>query len=145
MSEPAFGIRLANWQQDQSALKRIRWQVFVLEQGVPESLEWDGKDATSFHVIAENDAGAAIGTARLLPDGHIGRMAVLSAWRHRGVGRQLLDTLLDIAANRKFATVYLHAQTHAVTFYEKSGFKISGPEFSEAGIPHRLMSKKLDT
>jgi predicted GNAT family N-acyltransferase len=80
----------------------------------------------------------AIGTGRLLPDGHIGRMAVLADWRGKGVGRALLERLLEEARLQSCALA-LHAQTHASGFYRRFGFVEEGPEFMEAGIPHRTM------
>ena len=86
MSEPNFRVRLADWERDRGILEAIRRQVFVLEQQVPEELEWDGRDAQSVHVMAETLSAKPIGTARLLTDGHIGRMAVLKPWRGQGAG-----------------------------------------------------------
>jgi predicted GNAT family N-acyltransferase len=145
MSELNFRVRLADWARDGHTLESIRRQVFVLEQQVPEELEWDGQDVQSVHVMAETLNGAPIGTARMLPDGHIGRMAVLKPWRGQGVGRQLLDALINMAQRRGCTSVYLHAQSHALAFYEKSGFAVYGVEFTEADIPHRRMKRILTT
>jgi len=106
---------------------------------VPEKLEWDGIDDRCVHVIARNAAGAAIGTGRLLPDGHIGRMAVLRRWRSRGVGSALLSELLAAARERGFERVELSAQMHALDFYRRHGFEAYGRGYLEAGIPHRRM------
>ena len=124
-------------------LHAIRRIVFIEEQGVPESLEWDRYDARSQHVLAYEPEGIAVGTGRLLPDGHIGRMAVLRPWRRRGVGSALLAALLDLARKQKLPLVRLHAQTHAVGFYAKHGFTVTSDEFPEAGIPHRAMELEL--
>ncbi len=85
MAASQFCIRAADWSSDRNALRAVREQVFVHEQSVPVELEWDEFDAQCQHVVAEA-AGQAIGTGRLLPDGHIGRMAVLESWRGQGVG-----------------------------------------------------------
>ncbi len=84
MSTARFRIHQADWRRDRGNLGKIREQVFVQEQGVPPELEWDDQDAAALHLIAETGTGLAIGTARMLADGHIGRMAVLPQWRHQG-------------------------------------------------------------
>ena len=134
----APSVRAADWNVDRAALRAVREQVFVREQAVPIELEWDEFDPLCQHVVAEA-ASQVIGTGRLLPDGHIGRMAVLESWRGQGVGSALLEALLQIARNRGIGRVRLHAQSRAVTFYLRHGFVAEGEEFIEAGIPHRTM------
>ena len=127
------------WQTHGSALKAIRRTVFVEEQGVPESEEWDGQDDPSRHFIAEDGTGAPVGTARLMPSGQIGRMAVLKHLRGSGIGARLLAAAVDAASQGGYQRIFLHAQTHATGFYERAGFHASGEPFMEAGIEHRLM------
>jgi len=138
-----FRVRLAEWPGDQPALRTIRHAVFVTEQHVPEDLEWDGSDGVCRHALAEDAQGNAIGCGRLLPDGHIGRMAVLPAWRGRGVGSALLATLVDLAREMGHRRVALNAQTGALPFYARHGFVPCGAEFEEAGIAHRAMERAL--
>jgi predicted GNAT family N-acyltransferase len=140
---PDFSILLTDWAHERVRLSRVRRAVFVDEQGVPEDLEWDTDDAGAVHLLAVDVEGQAIGCARLLPDGHIGRMAVLPAWRGRGVGRALLAAALDAALARGHALVQLSAQTHAAAFYARAGFVAVGAEYEEAGIPHVVMHKEL--
>lgn len=121
----------------------IREAVFVVEQGVPLAIERDEWDARAEHALACDDQGRAIGTGRLLPDGHIGRMAVLREHRGRGVGGQILAALLERARERGMTRVVLNAQTHAMPFYARHGFVAFGDEFAEAGIPHVAMSRAL--
>jgi predicted GNAT family N-acyltransferase len=137
----AYRIRRARWAEDRELLRQVRETVFIQEQQVPLDLEWDDMDASAQHVLAEA-GGMPIGTGRLLPDGRIGRMAVLPAWRNRGVGSALLDELLAMAEERALREVVLHAQTHARGFYERHGFQPRGREFLEAGIPHIEMVLK---
>src|SRR5690606_29372978 len=113
-------------------------------QGVPESLEWDGSDPDCRHALAETLGGEAIGTGRLLPDGHIGRMAVVRPWRRRGVGALILARLLAIARARGDRCVVLNAQCHATESCRRAGFEVSSAEFMEAGIPHVEMRLRLD-
>jgi predicted GNAT family N-acyltransferase len=138
-----FTVRLADWTRDQRLLKSIRHEVFVVEQHVPEALEWDGIDARCRHAIAEDSAGRAIGCGRLLPDGHIGRMAVRSGWRSKGVGAALLERLIALARERGDTKVMLNAQTHALPFYARFGFVPVGEPYEEAGIPHIAMERAL--
>jgi len=139
----SFSVRRAAWSTDQAALAAIRREVFVVEQHVPEAEEWDGLDASSVHVLAVSAEGQTIGTGRLLPDGRIGRMAVLKSWRRRGVGGALLRELIGMACASGFTETRLHAQTHARAFYSRYGYVPVGEEFMEAGIPHIEMRLTL--
>jgi predicted GNAT family N-acyltransferase len=140
---PDFSILVADWAHEQARLSQVRRAVFIDEQGVPEELEWDADDAASLHFLVVDSTGQAIGCARLLPDGHVGRMAVLSEWRGRGVGQALLAAVLDAARARGHDTLRLSAQTHAAAFYARAGFVAVGGEYEEAGIPHVAMKKQL--
>ncbi|MDB5810015.1 MAG: GCN5-related N-acetyltransferase [Betaproteobacteria bacterium] len=132
-------VRRVRWSEAIDALRAIRTKVFVDEQHVPQALEWDGLDDECLHVVAETASREAIGTGRLLPDGHIGRMAVMPAWRGKGVGRMLLTELTAAAAEHGHTEVVLSAQTHAIGFYQRSGFEVISEEYLDAGIPHRTM------
>lgn len=136
MSKASFRVRQADWAQDKAGLRQVRTLVFVEEQGVPIELEWDEFDDVSVHAVAEDDAGNPIGTGRLLPDGHIGRMAVLAQWRQSGVGSALLAWLMAEGWRRGHPELRLNAQVSASKFYEKHGFIAHGDLFMEAGIPH---------
>lgn len=137
----SYLIAPAAWPGDEASIRSIREQVFVVEQQVPSTLEWDGRDADCVHLLAYDIDGNAIGTARMQANGHIGRMAVLPDWRGQGVGGALLQMLIERAAAHGLAEVYLHAQTQAAGFYHQHGFIASGDEFEEAGIPHVRMSR----
>jgi predicted GNAT family N-acyltransferase len=138
-----FSVRVADWARDEAKLRAVRIEVFVIEQNIPEELEWDSHDVVSVHALAEDAAGTPIGCGRLLPDGHVGRLAVLSDFRGRGVGAALLDALLSLARGRGDARVVLNAQTQAMRFYAKFGFAPVGTPFLEAGIPHQAMERAL--
>lgn len=139
MELAGFSIRLANWAEDEAALRTVRTRVFVEEQAVTEREEWDGLDPECIHAVAEAEGQGVIGTGRLHPSGKVGRMAVLAPWRGHGVGAALLRRLLEAAMQRKLPQVYLHAQVPVVGFYARYGFVAEGEIFEEAGIPHRLM------
>ena len=135
-------IELLDWPAAQAEAERIRFTVFVEEQRVPPELEMDEHDAQCLHALAYSD-GRVIGTGRLLPDGHIGRMAVLKEWRGRGAGRALLRRLVGAARARGDREVLLSAQVHALGFYRAEGFEAEGPVYEEAGIPHQAMRMRL--
>ena len=136
-------VRVCGWSDAEPELRRIRHQVFVVEMHVPEALEWDDADAVSLHALAVDVRGNAIGCARLLPDGHIGRVAVLAPWRGRGIGSALLRALIERARARSDTRVMLNAQVAAIPFYERHGFTAHGEVFDEAGIAHRAMARTL--
>lgn len=141
-----FHVEHADWARagDRDALRAIRLEVFVREQAVPESLEWDDLDPRSFHLLARSDGGEPIGCARLTPHGKIGRVAVRQPWRGRGVGLGLLRSLVARARTQGRTEVVLDAQVSAVTFYEREGFVAHGEPFEDAGITHRAMRLALD-
>ena len=138
-----FDVRRADWSRDGKALRAIRRAVFIVEQRVPEALEWDDVDPHCAHALATDAGAAPIGCGRLLPDGHIGRMAVVAHWRGCRVGAALLTTLVDLARERGHVHAILNAQTQAVPFYARFGFVATGAEFEEAGIAHRVMEHTL--
>ncbi|HJS38510.1 MAG TPA: GNAT family N-acetyltransferase [Burkholderiales bacterium] len=137
-------IELCDWNDARAAASRIRTTVFVEEQRVPPEIEMDDMDAVSVHALAFVD-GKAVGTGRLLPDGHIGRMAVLREARASGVGGAMLERLVEEARRRGFQEAVLSAQTHALAFYRKHGFEAVGEIYEEAGIPHQEMRRTLNS
>lgn len=139
MTEPAFRVRLASWIGDRAALVSVRYRVFVVEQAVPEELERDQSDSAALHFLAEDAANRPIGTARVLPDCRIGRMAVLESWRGKGVGSALLRAALEALSESRRCRPSLNAQQGAIGFYLKDGFSCIGEQFLEAGIVHRRM------
>lgn len=143
MQHADFLIEFVDFQRDSADLRRVREPVFIVEQAVPPALEWDELDAVSIHAIAREPDGTPIGTARLTPEHSIGRMAVLAPWRGRGVGAALLEALIERARELDYPALELHAQTHAIGFYEGFGFTAFGGEYEEAGIPHRSMRLAL--
>lgn len=132
-------VELGDWAAMRAQAEPVRFAVFVEEQKVPPEIELDGFDPLSVHALAFDGEGRVLGTARLLPDGHIGRMAVLRRARGAGVGSALLQALLQAARARGDREVALSAQTHAIAFYERFGFVAEGREYEDAGIPHRSM------
>ena len=144
MSEVRFTVREADWRKDRPALKKVRFQVFVREQGVPEHMECDQEDESAMHFLALDSEGNPIGTARLLRSGQIGRMAVLKPWRHQGVGQALLCTTLDFIRAANYPNPFLNAQIEAIAFYRQHGFLSVGKTFMEAGIAHRKMVLEND-
>jgi len=136
-------IQVGNWEALREHAQPIRFEVFVDEQQVPAEIELDEMDAVCVHAVAFDDAGAALATGRLLPDGHIGRMAVRKPGRGKGVGGAVLQALIAAARQRGDGEVILNAQSHAEKFYAAHGFAREGGEFMEAGIPHITMRMAL--
>lgn len=138
-----YNIKIAAWDELQADAAAIRMEVFVVEQKVPAELEMDEMDPVCVHAVAYDDAGTPVATGRLLPDGHIGRMAVRKSGRGQGVGGAVLQALMATARQRGDREVMLNAQTHAATFYGSHGFAQEGEEFMDAGIPHIHMRAAL--
>jgi predicted GNAT family N-acyltransferase len=147
-----FTVEPIEWSnaRDRTACRDVREEVFIVEQGVPHEDEWDAQDAVSRHVLARDLSGVPIGTGRLVPPdatmaapAHIGRMAVIRKWRAKGVGEAVLHVLVEQARALGYPALEMHAQSHAVQFYLRSGFVAYGDEFLECGIPHFHMRREL--
>lgn len=145
MTTPAdrrFHVEAIDYATGLADLRAVREAVFVHEQQVPLALEWDDLDPQCAHVIARDADGRPIGTGRLTPERKIGRMAVLSPWRGRGVGDALLAALIEEAARRRWPELRLNAQASAIGFYARHGFVPHGDRFVEAGIDHQGMRRQ---
>ncbi|WP_328772288.1 GNAT family N-acetyltransferase [Streptomyces sp. NBC_00286] len=152
----SYAVRVAEDPADREACFAVRKEVFVGEQQVPEDLEYDAYDADAVHVLAVREDAVPIGAGRLLYGeaaaaknggdpgvGSLGRLAVLKSARGLGVGIALVRGIEDAARARGLTAVDLHAQTHALGFYERLGYEAYGPEYLEAGIPHQAMRRSL--
>jgi len=139
----AFHVEPVGYAQAHPALHAVRDAVFVREQQVPIELEHDALDPDCHHVLARDTSGNPVGTGRLTPDRRIGRMAVLPAWRGRGVGDALLQALFEQARTLGWRQLSLHAQVSAIGFYARHGFLPVGERFVEAGIDHQTMVRVL--
>lgn len=135
-------LRTGDWPALGAQALAVRTAVFVREQGIPLELEHDAHDANAVHCLALR-AGCAIGTGRLLPDGRIGRMAVLVDARRSGIGRKILEALVAEATARGHVEIELHAQCSVEGFYRAQGFETVGEPFEEAGIAHVTMRRSL--
>ena len=140
--EQELRLEIMDWDTAQARVMPLRMQVFVVEQGVPADIELDEFDALSRHAVALNAGGEVIATGRLLPDGHIGRMAVDAGWRGCGIGARVLEALVNEAVQRGMEQVMLNAQVQALAFYSRHGFSADGEIFIEAGIPHRALRRR---
>jgi YbgC/YbaW family acyl-CoA thioester hydrolase len=145
--EPMVTVRQGSWDAMRDASAPIRQQVFIDEQRIPPELEWDDADATSVHAVAVNRMGRPLATGRLLRHApgvaRIGRLAVLPMLRGSGVGRQLLEHLMQAARERGDTEAVLDAQTSAMAFYARAGFTPRGEVFDDAGIPHIEMVRPI--
>ena len=131
------------WEQAQPVAGPLRFAIFVGEQNVPSGIELDDLDANCLHAVAYDADGKAIGTGRLLPDGRIGRMAVVKEWRRMGIGAAILEALVQEARKRGHAEVAVSAQLQAAEFYREFGFEAEGKVYKDAGILHQVMRRKL--
>lgn len=141
--ENSINIIADGWEPLREPASIVRYTVFVQEQKIPAEIEYDDMDAQCLHCVAFESGGVAIGTGRLLPDGHIGRVAVVRHWRGKGIGEQLMRALLEAAKRAGHTHVHLSAQLTAQAFYERLGFEAEGDVYMDAGIEHRNMSKAI--
>ncbi len=139
-------ILLKSWKEAEVDAFLVRQEVFILEQSVPAELELDEFDSSAAHILAYQDAHC-IGTGRLVnlsaKQAQIGRIAVLAKFRGKGIGKQILQKLVDLAASQGVREIILHSQVSAIPFYEKLGFQAQGEAYDEGGIPHRNMMLTL--
>ena len=146
-TQPLIKIEQVEYSATESVIKQIRSTVFQQEQGVAEELEFDGLDDTAIQLIAYCDYQPA-GTARIRDIGErtvkIERLAVLSEYRGRGIGKALMVAALKIATDNNYKTAKIHAQAYIKSLYQKLGFEQTGDVFEEANIPHIKMIKKLN-
>ncbi|WP_075185222.1 GNAT family N-acetyltransferase [Teredinibacter haidensis] len=151
MSEAPCELEIVSWTENSLLLSDIRRKVFIEEQNVSEAEEWDEQDAheeTQHFMISKNDQ--AVGCARLLANGQIGRMAIRKGFREQGFGLELLRGIIRHSLQQQFAShtekdLFLHAQVAAIPFYKKMGFHEIGNHFMDAGIPHKTMVLELDS
>jgi predicted GNAT family N-acyltransferase len=149
-------IRLAGTPEELAAVFAVRYDVFVTEQGVPADLERDDQDGDADHLVAY-DGDRAVGAGRLVvepagfdgadpalgPVGHLGRLAVRAEARGAKLGVALVLAIEDRARERGLSVMALSSQTYAIPFYERLGYAAHGPEFDDAGLPHRWMRRAL--
>ena len=142
----AVDVRRVTTREDLAAAYKIREDVFVAGQGVPLELERDVLDRVAVHVLARRD-GQPVATGRLVARddgvGVLGRIAVIASERGTGLGVAVMRALEDNARELGLDRIELHAQTHALAFYQRLGYSPVGEEYVEAGIPHLSMDKPL--
>ena len=141
-----FSYKLVTGDRELEGALEVRRKVFVHEQGVSEDIELDGRDGEALHMVVK-DGERVIGTARVLflanSQAKIERMAVLTPFRGRGIGREIISFLNEELRNRQIKQVFLHAQCSVIGFYKSCGFEEIGSPFWEAGIKHIKMQRPL--
>ncbi|WP_151821348.1 GNAT family N-acetyltransferase [Acinetobacter oleivorans] len=137
-----YKIIEGGWEQLEKDAKYIREQVFIQEQGIAPEDEWDDLDATVLHFIVY-DREQPIATARLLPQHSVGRVAVLMPYRKQGIGKILMEHIIEYARQQNLPYLKLSAQTYVTAFYEALGFVVQGEEYLDCGIPHIDMILEL--
>ena len=138
-----FTVSLIGWHDGKPLLKSIRETVFIRELDVPDALEWDGLDESCRHALALSLQGDAIGCGRMLPDGHIGHIAVLPQWRKQKAGTAIMEALLDYARAHDYPQASVDVPSHYAPFYRSIGFAEQGEAFMNAGMQHIRMMLKL--
>lgn len=142
MHPPPLKVRPVDWAEAAARCLAIRRRVFIEEQQIPEAIEIDGRDPDCLHILASLNE-VDVGTARLLPDAHVGRVAVLPPYRGQGIGAAIMAAVAEAARVRGDRALHLASQASAVPFYLALGYAPIGPRFMEAGIPHQNMSLPL--
>ena len=148
--QPMFEVVTGSWPEMATAARALRTEVFIDELGMAAELEWDLADAAAVHAVARNRLGQVVATGRLVrrADGGvgIGRMAVVPALRGGGIGRAVLEALIQAAREQAVVEVMLDAAVDAVdvvAFYAAAGFRPSGSPSEVAGIAHQPMTRRL--
>ncbi|MEK3887354.1 GNAT family N-acetyltransferase [Bacillus sp. FSL K6-3431] len=137
-------VKVTTEQQLQDAFK-VRMKVFVEEQNVPSELEIDDLEAEATHFVLYNDdrPGGA-GRFRVVENiGKVERICVLKDDRKAGAGARIMNAIEEYASSLQLQSLKLNAQTSAIAFYERLGYKVISEEFMDAGIPHKTMIKPL--
>lgn len=130
-----FIIRPGSWDELQNDAKLIREQVFIQEQQIAVEDEWDGEDTVSLHFVVY-DQDQPIATARLLQNNSVGRVAVLRSYRGVGIGKLLMERIIQQAKHEQRKFLKLSSQVHAIQFYAALDFKVEGEQYLDCGIPH---------
>ncbi|WP_407303485.1 GNAT family N-acetyltransferase [Acinetobacter sp.] len=130
-----FTIRAGSWDKLQNDAKLIREQVFIQEQQIAVEDEWDAEDTVSVHFVVY-DQDQPIATARLLQNNSVGRVAVLKSHRGVGIGKLLMQQIIQQANHEQREFLTLSSQAHAIQFYAGLGFKVEGEQYLDCGIPH---------
>lgn len=140
-------LHLGSWAELGQAAAVVRLKVFVQEQGIAATDEWDAADAEAVHAVLLSAQGDSLATGRLLPAqdgvGHVGRVAVLRAQRGKGLGVLVMQALEQAARKRGDQALELSAQCSVQGFYERLGYVAQGPVYDEVGIAHIRMAKPL--
>jgi predicted GNAT family N-acyltransferase len=132
-----------DWEKARFVAGPIRHAVFFESKDPLPGIEPDELDPKCVHAIAFDEAGNAVGTGRLDPEGHIGPMAVVKEWRRRGVGDAIIDALIEEARKRRYPAVSLSAPLQAAEFYRNHGFVPDGKVVKEGGVLQQKMRKSL--
>lgn len=140
-----MNIFITSWQENHERISSIRRTVFIEEQNVSEDEEWDDRDMldSTQHFLIMQDEETAIGTARILASGKIGRVAVLKAYRRQGMGKRLIRSAIKAALAMRYTNIYLDAQLPAMEMYASLGFVAEGEIFLDADIEHKRMVLQL--
>ncbi|HVX30556.1 MAG TPA: GNAT family N-acetyltransferase, partial [Nitrolancea sp.] len=119
------------WEKAKPDVYLVRQEVFVEEQRLAHSVVDDPDDQLSVHVVASID-GEVVGVGRvtfIADDGQIAWVAVRRPMRRHGVGLAIMRQLIGVCIDEGCRIISLNAQTHALAFYERLGFRPLGRRF----------------
>lgn len=145
--DPVAGLRVieVSGRGDLEPIFELRDEVFVDEQQLTDDARHDPEDPTSIHFLAlEGDH--PVGTGRLTMAGReaqVAWVAVRQPWRGAGVGKAIMEAIIERSWHEGADYIFLNAQTHALGFYQGLGFETAGTEFFMAGIGHQVMMLRL--
>ncbi|MBP1947212.1 GNAT family N-acetyltransferase [Virgibacillus litoralis] len=138
-------IKVVETNDQRQQAYNVRTAVFVDEQNVPPEEELDAFDEQAIHLIGyDNDKPIAASRVRFVDSyGKLERICVLKDERGKSNGAQMIESMEAIIKNEGYDKAKLNAQTHAIDFYQRLGYKTISGEFMDAGIPHVAMVKEL--
>jgi len=146
MSKSGFSFYLSKWDKYQSEISQVRSQVFVDEVGMPQQYtSWAQDDQNAYHVLAYSADGDLVGTGSIKPNGEIGHIAVLRAWRGRTVGKAILNFLLHVAERLYLSSVWVDAMDEHVDFYQSKDFNITDQCMNKDGHDFTRLVRTFET
>lgn len=140
-----YQVNIVKWQQAKRQLKTVREKVFVFERRIPYNIEFDSLDRKAYHVLViDDDNQEPIATGRITDKGELSRICVVISKRKTPAGKEVIETLLQIARNKNLKEVYINSSLQAVGYFRKHNFQPVGGVFMEAGMPRQRMACSLN-
>lgn len=136
----SISISRVNWKHAAPLLKVVREKVFICEWRIPREVEFDTNDESAIHILVCCDLSQEpIATGRILPNGEISRIAVLTDFRKKQIDRLILTKLINIAKELELNEIYISSPLSSVEYFKKRRFSSTGSVFMVAGRPRQKM------